>query len=159
MLQKKDAYDLARMMCEFYLKLARWSKSYYLKNFNINGKGNYAITMRQFQILILLYDLGVETISELSELLAISKSSLSLTISKMVSEGYIRREMPSTTEDGRRVFFYVTEKGLQVLDESKNLMIESLSQYYSTLTEEQKEDLIIGLEKLGNVYSIKEDSM
>lgn len=158
-MHKEEADDLARMMCEFYLNLARWSKNYCLKNFNVNGKGNFAITLRQFHILVMLQELGVETLSELSELLAISKSSLSLTISKMVEEGYIRKELPSTADDGRRIYFYVTEKGLQAMKEAENHMVQNLSKYYETLNEEQKEDLVIGLKKLKNVYTMKEDSM
>lgn len=156
-LDKQEAIILARQMMEFNLKMAQWNKSYFYKNFNINGKGNSPITLRQFHLLLMLHELKVDTLSQLADFFQLSKSSLSLTISKLVKEGYIRKEHPDSTDDGRKMYFYATPKGIEALEYVKNQIVETLSSYYEQLDEEKKEDLKIGLDRLGNVYSVNEE--
>lgn len=143
---------LAEKLLEFNLKLSCWQTMNYGKEFNVNGKNDLPLTRRQFEILILAYKLELSTVSEIEDVLKISKSSLSLTIGKLVEDGYLRKESYEDKEDKRKVHIYITEKGIDVLYEAYERVILMFKKFYETLDEKQKEDLVIGIERLGNIF-------
>ena len=82
--------------------------------FNVNGKGQFEISMRQFQILLALRLNSIDSISGLEQLFNISKSSLSLTISKMEKSGFIHKEQLPDDKDKRTVHLKITSKGEEI---------------------------------------------
>ncbi len=152
-MENKEASLWAEKMLRFNLHLAHWNKRHFEHIFNINGKGGGDFTIRQFHLLIIIHKMDIHTISQLTEFLEISKSSLSLTISKLVKDGFLQKKQPSKQDDGRKVYFYVTEKGIRSLEEAHRQVLENLAAFYTQLDESKKNDLKIGLEKLSHIYN------
>lgn len=148
----EDVKELGKIIMEFNFEIARWNTCNYKKEFNVNGKGINRLTSRQFDILLVLYKQGYSTVSQFENMINISKSSISLTLAKLVKEGYLRREQPEGMGDGRKVYFYITEKGMQVVEEVRERVIEMFCDFYESLNQVQKKDLKIGIEKLKSVF-------
>jgi len=83
--------ELAYKVLNLRIKLGRWMASNYECNFNKNGKSNSPLTSRQYDILVAVNEWNLHTISEMNKLIILSKSSLSITLNKMVQEGYLTR--------------------------------------------------------------------
>lgn len=153
-----QAKELAKKIMDFNLNFAMWSKNHFENNFNINGKSKYSLTMRQYHLLMIIHSLNNCTISEIETLLSISKSSLSLTITKLAKEGYLRKECHRWKGDGRKVYLFVSNKGLEALEESSERILHIFVAFYDSLSQEKQDDLRTGIEKLSNVFLVKEES-
>lgn len=149
---KKESEILAEKLFEFNLNLSNWGAGSYDKEFNKNGRGKYCLSVRQFHILFITYKFGFSTVSQYQNIMGISKSSLSLTVSKLVQDGYLRREQPQKDDDGRKVYLYITEKGQVAAEEVMKRLIDFFCHFYDSLDEQKKEDLKIGIEKLNHVF-------
>lgn len=115
-----------------------------LKELNIE-KTDIKISQRQFEILGALVHLEINTISELAKFMHLSKSTLSILMSKLQKNGYVYKELPGNTGDGRRVYFKVTENGKRILDEKSKIYMEELQFCYNVLSNEQKENFKKGV--------------
>ena len=115
-----------------------------LKELNLE-RSDIKISQRQFEMLGALEHLEINTISELAKLMHLSKSTLSILMSKLQKKGYVYKELPGNTGDGRRVYFKVTENGKKVLDEKSKIHMEELQHYYNALSTEQKENFKKGV--------------
>ena len=120
--------------------------------FNVNGKGQFEISMRQFQILLALRLNSIDSISGLEQLFNISKSSLSLTISKMEKSGFIHKEQLPDDKDKRTVHLKITSKGEEIIKKFDEIICQSFTDFYKTLNENQKENLKIGVNSLIKVF-------
>lgn len=120
--------------------------------FNVNGKGQFEISMRQFQILLALRLNSIDSISGLEQLFNISKSSLSLTISKMEKSGFIHKEQLPDDKDKRTVHLKITSKGEEITKKFDEIICQSFTDFYKTLNENQKENLKIGVNSLVKVF-------
>lgn len=120
--------------------------------FNVNGKGQFEISMRQFQILLALRLNSIDSISGLEQLFNISKSSLSLTISKMEKSGFIHKEQLPDDKDKRTVHLKITSKGEEITKKFDEIICQSFTDFYKTLNEKQKENLKIGVNSLIKVF-------
>ncbi len=151
-MEEYDTKELARNLMKFNLKFGHWSFNNYDKEFNKNGKGNLDLTLRQYSILMILRDMPVSTISQLQELLHISKSSLSLTISKLVDGGYLVKQYPDNQDDGRKVYIFITQKGNEALEEADTRVVDLFVKFYESLDKEKKENLKDAIEKLTAIF-------
>ena len=120
--------------------------------FNVNGKGQFEISMRQFQILLALRLNSIDSISGLEQLFNISRSSLSLTISKMEKSGFIHKEQLPDDKDKRTVHLKITSKGEEITKKFDEIICQSFTDFYKTLNEKQKENLKIGVNSLIKVF-------
>lgn len=120
--------------------------------FNVNGKGQFEISMRQFQILLALRLNSIDSISGLEQMFNISKSSLSLTISKMEKSGFIHKEQLPDDKDKRTVHLKITSKGEEITKKFDEIICQSFTDFYKTLNENQKENLKIGVNSLVKVF-------
>ena len=120
--------------------------------FNINGKGQFEISMRQFQILIALRHGDIDNISGFEELFNISKSSLSLTITKMEKSGLLYKTQLPNDKDKRTVHLRLTSKGEEITKKFDEIICEAFTDFYKTLNEKQKENLKIGINSLNKVF-------
>lgn len=154
---KDEARILAGKFFMINLNIGKWSSLHYKKNFDIEGV-SFNLTSRQFSILIMISKLNLSTVSEMEEFISLSKSSLSLTISKLVEEGYLKKEYPKGIADKRRVYFCVTEKGNIILNEAIERLIDSFHRLYISLDEPRRFEFKEGIEKLSNAM-IEEGEM
>ncbi len=144
--------DLAKKILNFQILWGQWNKSVVNQVFNINGKGNSNLTLQQFIILMLVHRVDIKSVSQMACLLNLSKSSLSLTLSKMEKEGLLQKMPPPKGDDGRKVYLCVTQKGISALKESEQKTLQFV-EYCDSLSQQQREDLQIGIEKLSGVLS------
>ena len=86
-------------------------------------------------------------------LLNLSKSSLSLTLSKMEKENLLQKMPPPKGDDGRKVYLCVTQKGISALEEREQKTLQFFVEYCDSLSQQQREDLQIGIEKLSHVLN------
>ena len=144
---------LAHKVLNLRLKLGRWMASNYDCNFNKNGKSNSPLTSRQYDILVAVNEWNLHTISDLNKLIILSKSSLSITLNKMVEEGYLTREQAADEDDKRKVYFNITEKGINAYKGLDKIIIAAIEGYYNKLTDKQKKEVEACVESANNIFN------
>ncbi len=93
---------------------------------------------RQFDILYLIVTKKCKTVSDISSELDLSKSSLSITVSKMVEQNLLEKVYEQTL-DSRQVMLQETEKGKKLFINIKQFFKEDMIDFYNWLSESQKE--------------------
>ena len=78
----ESSQKLAKKMLDFQIQWGQWHKNMVNQIFNINGKNNIDLTIQQFIILMLIHKMDINSVSQIAYLLNLSKSSISLTLSK-----------------------------------------------------------------------------
>lgn len=154
-MQNEKNIEVCNKFLKFVFHLKCWMNANYMKKFNINGKGDFALTERQFEILITLKFLNNGTISDLEDKLHVTSSSLSTTISKMVKLGYIERTFPQGEEDRRKTYLNISEKGTKVIDDMRKTIIKAIDYFYESLKEDQKKSFSEGVDKLVQIFDDK----
>jgi DNA-binding MarR family transcriptional regulator len=155
-MQNEKNIELCNKFLTFLFHLKCWMNSNYMKNFNINGKGDFELTERQFEILITLKILENGTVSDLEERLHVTSSSLSTTISKMVNLGYIERSFPQGQEDRRKTYLHITKKGINIIEDIHKKLIQAIDYFYENLNEDQKNSFSEGVDKLVQIFDDKD---
>ena len=145
--------DLAYKILDLRIKLGRWMASNYECNFNKNGKSNSPLTSRQYDILVAVNEWNLHTISEMNKLIVLSKSSLSITLNKMVEEGYLTREQASDDDDKRKVYFNITEKGIKAYKDLDKVIVSAIEGYYNKLSDKQRKDVEAYVENANNIFN------
>lgn len=145
-------YDmLAKKLLDFQIQWGQWHKNIATQVFNINGKNNISLTIQQFVILMLVHKMDIRSVSQIADLLNLSKSSVSLTLSKMEQENLLKKLSPPKGDDGRKIYLKVTEKGISALEEREQKILQLYTEYCQSLSCEQIQDLQIGLQKLSSI--------
>ena len=91
-----------------------WNRAHIEKSFNINGKTKErALTIRQFHVLMFIKNANIHTLSEIAKWFSISKSSMSIMLSKLEKLGYLTRKQEADM-DGRKVSGTLTEASFSV---------------------------------------------
>ncbi|MFV0503503.1 MAG: winged helix DNA-binding protein [Lachnospirales bacterium] len=109
-------------------------------------------------ILIILINSKINTIKEISNLLDLSASSLSITISKMATSELIDKEY-SNSKDNRVVNIKLTELGINTYNSIVDKAGKIIDEYIESLTETEKKHLIsylLNLEPLYKFIDVKE---
>lgn len=148
-----EARNLAKQLMIFHMKFLQWNISHYNKEFNINGKSKYPLTARQYSLLFLIDTMEGLTVSDIERVMDLSKSSISITLAKLVDEGFIEKKQEG--RDRRRVNLGLTGKGKKELISVNERIEDMFYNSFHTLTQEKRRDLAIGIEKMTNVF--KED--
>ena len=100
----ESSQKLAKKMLDFQIQWGQWHKNMVNQIFNINGKNNIDLTIQQFIILMLIHKMDINSVSQIAYLLNLSKSSISLTLSKMEKEDLLKQR--------RYVFLYRDRAGV-----------------------------------------------
>ena len=94
-----NARKIAEELVALNMNILWWNRQHIEKLFNINGKNNMQdLTMRQFHVLMLVQTMNLHTVSELSNWSRISKSSMSIMVSKLKKLGYLYKEQAVDTD-------------------------------------------------------------
>ena len=112
--------------------------------FDINGKKTGTITKTQATILKIIQTFGKSTISQLEKILPTSKSSLSITLNRLLDGGYVKRTKDE--HDRRIVYFIVTVKGVEAVKKIHNEMVDVIEGLYEDLDEENQMLLETGID-------------
>lgn len=131
------------------LRLFRiWSKAARTVFLNIkNDIESYGISVENFMILELLYSKGPHTIQRISEILSIPSGSITYVVDKLEKKGYVRRE-PSKT-DRRASNVVLTDTGTKLFNEIFPLHVDTIGANLSFVSDEEKEQLIELLKRIG----------
>ena len=149
---RESSQKLAKKMLDFQIQWGQWHKNMVNQIFNINGKSNIDLTIQQFIILMLIHKMDINSVSQIAYLLNLSKSSISLTLSKMEKEDLLQKVPAPKGDDGRKVYLYITEKGISALEEREQKTLQFFTKYCESLSNEKREDLEQGIEKLSHVF-------
>ncbi|WP_199621512.1 MarR family winged helix-turn-helix transcriptional regulator [Paenibacillus alkalitolerans] len=107
----------------------------------------YEINPEHFMILELLYSKGPHPVQKISETLSIPSGSITYVVDKLEKKGFVERQ-PSPT-DRRASNVVLTEKGNALFDEIFPQHVETISKNLSFVSNEEKEQLIELLKKIG----------
>lgn len=126
-------------------KIENFGKVYDFFSYTICKK--YEITQIAFEILGFLSAFpDRNTAKEICSIRCIKSSNASITIEKMVKNGYIRRE--SDTKDRRIQRLELTEKAQPVVEDAKRLHDSFERAVFSDLTEEEKAQFFLLIDKM-----------
>ena len=124
--------------------------------FSKNGRQDSALTRVQLRIIRDLRLMDHPTLSALEALLGTSKSSLSITLSKLEKRGYIRVE--KDPQDGRIVYWYPTEQGQQEADRLETCLTNRFMEMFQSWDEQTQHHFCQGVSELYLVMQrIEED--
>ena len=122
-------------------------KSRYVKDDNtFNLKDG--ISERQVKILIVLALNKKNTVSEMAGIMNISKSTLSIVLSRLIKKGLVIKEAPEDIDDKRKMYFKITEEGLKQIKELSVTAAERFKKIYSSFSDERKKNASEGIKKL-----------
>lgn len=116
---------------------------YFIINSKLDGldegmnKLPYNITVNQFQLLLCIGENKMDSISKLESHLGSSGSTLSIGVSKLVDKGYLKKEYPSSDDDGRKVYIRLTDNGREVLSAVNEAIRNRFKKYLSNLSDEK----------------------
>ncbi|MDD3571118.1 MAG: MarR family transcriptional regulator [Lachnospiraceae bacterium] len=153
----EDINEIALKVLEIQVYMIRWHMKYMADIFDVNGKKTDTLTRTQTEILKVVESIGRVTVSQLGKIMHTSKSSISITVSRMENYGYITRYKDDDESDGRKTFLCITEKGKIALMEISNKMLECFAVYYKSMKEEDKESLKKGIDSFYKICVNKED--
>lgn len=131
------------------LRLFRiWMKASKVLSDNVRKDiDRYEINPEHFMILELLYSKGPHPVQKISETLSIPSGSITYVVDKLEKKGFVQRQ-PSPT-DRRASNVVLTEKGNELFDEIFPQHVETISKNLSFISNEEKEQLIELLKKIG----------
>jgi len=101
----------------------------------------------EFSVLELLYHKGPQPLKEIGSQILLTSGSITYVVDKLEKLGLLRREHSS--EDRRMIFAVLTEKGEKLLDEIFPIHAQDLHQALSGLDDQEREECIRLLKKLG----------
>ncbi|MEA5085050.1 MAG: MarR family transcriptional regulator [Lachnospiraceae bacterium] len=153
----EDINQIALKVMQIQICMIRWHMKYMADIFDVNGKKADTLTRTQAEILKIVESLERVTVSQLGNIMHISKSSISITVSRMEANCYIERYKDDDEADGRKTFLCITEKGKMALKEVSKKMLEGFSVFYKTMKEEDKESLKNGIDSFYKICVNEED--
>lgn len=104
-------------------------------------KGDLQFTEKQFRTMMALQKIGRVKLKELSKIINISNSSICIMLNKMVEDGYAQRE--TDTEDRRDMYYFLTEKGNQLVQNETKRRTERLNMLFESKLNEADRDLLL----------------
>lgn len=146
---------IAKELITLNMNIFWWNWEHIEKSFNINGKTNEGeLTIRQFHVLSFIKNSHMRTISEIARWMRISKSSMSIMISKLEKNGYLRKEQAANTDDGRKMYFYLTEKGMAAVAEAEERVLDNVADCFAALDTEKQENIYAHLQELNQILKV-----
>ncbi len=124
---------------QFFMSIKNFMKKNIECHYNINGKGNATgLTNEQMLILVNIQDLEPNcTVTKLTQEMFVSKSAISLNITKMEEKKYIKKAFPNENEDKRIVYIHLTSKGEKVIEDKVKEIKEGLKEAFSGMNEQE----------------------
>lgn len=96
------------------------------------------LTSVQFKLLCSIRSVEKMTVTDLADLSQTSKSSISLTLTKLEKDGFIKRIPAETDDDKRKVYITLTEKGISATQKAQENFIRHFWEFYNSLTQEKR---------------------
>lgn len=145
---------IAELLIDLNGNWVRWGRIHLDQVFSSNGKGDEGkFTIQQFHILMHISKMGLNTVSDISNAMCLSKSSTSLSITKLVDKGFLKKEPPSANDDGRKIYFHLTEKGHTAMKVTESALMDIASAYFDSFNDETKMMLCNHLNAINQLLS------
>ncbi|MBD7910599.1 MULTISPECIES: MarR family transcriptional regulator [Clostridium] len=142
-----DYGELGNLNLKTLIALSRTTQKVNKKQDKIIKGGG--LTVSQFAVLEVLYHKGDLRISEIIEKILSTSGNMTVVIDNLVKEDLVRRCVDP--KDRRVNLISITEKGRNLMSEIFPKHLENINEIFSTLTIEEKEQLIGLLKKLSGV--------
>ena len=97
-------------------------------------------THAQMGVLFMVADRGVQTTKELSQQFGMTSSAVTQLVNGLVKDGLLERKIDA--HDGRRANIELTQKGQDVLGQSKQLRLKRIQEVFTPLSQEELAQLI-----------------
>lgn len=154
-MQQITSREIAACVITMSSNFLRWHKAYIERSCNIKAElMAHNLTMHQLQLLFFLHvNPEVRTVSALSAELFISKGSLSLMLSKLEKNGYLRKEAPEKEDDGRKVYLSLTERAREVLKLAEDSLLTSTSAVFEQMDDAAKNRFYAKLVELQQIFA------
>jgi DNA-binding MarR family transcriptional regulator len=107
------------------------------------------IKLLHLEIMRVLQEEGTQHPAKIGEKLLVAKAQMTHLIDKLVELGFINREMDAI--DRRTLNLTLTEKGRKTLEEQDKLVISSVRENMSSLSEEELETLSSSLRNVRDI--------
>jgi len=104
------------------------------------------VTISQCHAIVEIGRSGEVSLSELAELLALDKSTMSRTINNLVEDGLVIRELDP--EDRRYVKIKLTDKGIKIFKDIEESMDRYYKAIFNSVPEEKREQVLDSLKLL-----------
>jgi len=104
------------------------------------------VTISQCHAIVEIGRSGEVSLSELAELLALDKSTMSRTINNLVEDGLVIRELDP--EDRRYVKIKLTDKGIKIFKDIEESMDRYYKSIFNSVPEEKREQVLDSLKLL-----------
>ncbi|WP_219835550.1 MarR family winged helix-turn-helix transcriptional regulator [Paenibacillus sp. R14(2021)] len=130
---------------QLFITLSRahqWVTAHVQKDIRRSG-----LNPTEFGVLELLYHKGEQPLQQIGEKILMTSGNITYVIDKLADKGLAQRKASST--DRRVIFAEITERGRQLLNDIFPPHAEAISKAVSGLTEEEREQAIKLLKKLG----------
>lgn len=111
-----------------------------------------AITERQASVLNHLHGLKPMSLSKLAEHMGVSRSTMSITVARLVRGGYIAKK--ADKKDGRGVHLTLTASGARVKQENTVLDPELMREMFRRMPQKELENALKGIESLANYAAV-----
>jgi MarR family transcriptional regulator, organic hydroperoxide resistance regulator len=115
------------------------------KHVREDSSGN-TVTERQASVLDHLNEKQPVTLSKLAEHMGVSRSTMSITVSRLVRGGYVARR--KSVQDSRLVALTLTPAGMRIRDENALLHPELVRQIFRKMKPDEVETALQGIECL-----------
>lgn len=147
------AKEIAKQLITLNMNILCWNRAHIEKSFNINGKTKEgALTIRQFHVLMFIKNANIHTLSEIAKWFSISKSSMSIMLSKLEKLGYLTRKQEAGM-DGRKAFFHLTTKGEEAVAEAEEMTLETIAACFSQLDAQTQARCLAHLEEFNQMIT------
>jgi len=151
--ESDDDEGLPRYVAEEMLMLTTSIANRIVKQMDYNTVNN-RLHPGQLALMFVLKNHEENTVSQLADKFDLSESAISLMLSRLAESCYVKRQRPSSGQDGRRVYFIITEGGERALEECVNYIKQHIKLYYESLSKENQEFFYQGVNELYSAYKI-----
>lgn len=154
-MQTATGREVVLVMLELATDIAQWNKKYTTKTVILQKLNEMGLTSHQVEVLGFMYaNPELDTVSQLSSELFISKGSLSLMLSKLQHGGFVQKKSAKRDDDGRKVYISLTKKGQQAVEEIRETMVNSASDVFEKMDEERRTLFYTKVRELKELFHI-----
>jgi MarR family transcriptional regulator, 2-MHQ and catechol-resistance regulon repressor len=145
---KKTTYgELNDLNLKTLIALSRATNSVHKREYKTIKEGG--LTVSQFSVLEVLYHKGALRVQEIIEKTLSTGGNMTVVIENLVKDELVMRY--KDPEDKRVSLVSITDKGKAIIDSIFPKHVENINEIFSTLTAEEKKNLISLLKKLSGV--------
>ncbi|MFZ5639392.1 MAG: MarR family winged helix-turn-helix transcriptional regulator [Bacillota bacterium] len=139
--------EIARQLLLFMSNTRRW----FVRRLGEHPHGENPFSEARFRILHVIAEKKSLKMSDLSKLCHVTKGSLTVTLNKLVEDGYVERF--AEPGDRRVVLVRLTPAGREYLQKTRQLLVARMSEAFTGMPETKKKKLLALLAELTEIFA------